>query len=296
MLKPEEVLNKRILISPLNWGWGHVARCIPLIAQLQGRGNRIYIACTKEQKTVFQEYLNEIEYLDHEGYPFRFGGKGHFVWDMLRVGRDLKKRLKTEELQVEKIIHEHRVDLVISDHRYGFRSSRVPSIFITHQVNLPLPFWLFTVQRKHRSLMQGFDTWWIMDFADHRLAGKLSASIDPKAVYIGPYSRFTLYAPQELKNTAAGRIIIGSGPKVYAEQFLAQNKLDEASGTGATGISKKWCELDQEILNAESLVTRSGYSTIMDLYFLRKGAELSPTPGQAEQIYLFELHGKNPSF
>ena len=48
------------------------------------------------------------------------------------------------------------------------------------------------------------------------------------------------------------------------------------------------------ILGSDVIVTRSGYSTIMDLAVLGKRAILIPTPGQTEQEYLarrFEEQG-----
>jgi predicted glycosyltransferase len=44
--------------------------------------------------------------------------------------------------------------------------------------------------------------------------------------------------------------------------------------------------LSKAIRNAEVIVCRSGYSTLMDLYALNRKAYLLPTPGQREQIYL----------
>jgi UDP-N-acetylglucosamine transferase subunit ALG13 len=45
-------------------------------------------------------------------------------------------------------------------------------------------------------------------------------------------------------------------------------------------------ELQEAILQAEVVVSRSGYSTVMDLATLRKKSILIPTPGQTEQEYL----------
>ena len=52
-------------------------------------------------------------------------------------------------------------------------------------------------------------------------------------------------------------------------------------------------ELNQKILQSRYIVCRSGYSTLMDLYILRKSALIIPTPGQTEQEYLSKyLDGK----
>ena len=45
-------------------------------------------------------------------------------------------------------------------------------------------------------------------------------------------------------------------------------------------------ELNQAIEESRIVITRSGYSTVMDLVKLGKQAILIPTPGQTEQEYL----------
>jgi UDP-N-acetylglucosamine transferase subunit ALG13 len=49
-------------------------------------------------------------------------------------------------------------------------------------------------------------------------------------------------------------------------------------------------ELQENILKADKIICRSGYSSIMDLYALGKlqNATLIPTTGQTEQEYLAE--------
>jgi predicted glycosyltransferase len=53
-------------------------------------------------------------------------------------------------------------------------------------------------------------------------------------------------------------------------------------------------ELNKKILQSRYLVCRSGYSTLMDLFILKKSATIIPTPGQTEQEYLSKyLDGKH---
>ena len=52
-------------------------------------------------------------------------------------------------------------------------------------------------------------------------------------------------------------------------------------------------EMKEMIYGSESIISRSGYTTIMDLVSLNCSALLIPTPGQTEQEYLAEyLSGK----
>ena len=53
----------------------------------------------------------------------------------------------------------------------------------------------------------------------------------------------------------------------------------------------------EELLNRSRIVVaRSGYSTIMDLFSLRKRGFLIPTPGQLEQEYLADYHMRRRTF
>ena len=45
-------------------------------------------------------------------------------------------------------------------------------------------------------------------------------------------------------------------------------------------------QMNQAILQSSLIISRSGYTTIMDLVKLKKKAILIPTPGQGEQEYL----------
>jgi uncharacterized protein (TIGR00661 family) len=48
-------------------------------------------------------------------------------------------------------------------------------------------------------------------------------------------------------------------------------------------------ELQAEVASAELIISRSGYSTVMDLAAMGKKAVFVPTPGQTEQEYLAKL-------
>jgi len=91
-MSPSDLYGKTILISPLNWGMGHVSRCIPLIKKLKDQNNCIIIACNKNQQVVFESYFNTgLVFIDHEGYPFYFKGRGNFISDTIFNFKELKK-------------------------------------------------------------------------------------------------------------------------------------------------------------------------------------------------------------
>ena len=297
-MKLKEIQNSRILLSPLNWGMGHVSRCIGLINELQHSQNKVIIACDDEQKEVFNSYFNDLEFISHKGYPFKFKGKGNFSWDLMKCGRNLLKRHQLERKEVERMVEEYQIDLVVSDHRYGFRSKKVKSILVTHQLCLPVLWFEFPIQFVHTKLLRKFDRIWVMDFPDSRLAGRLSRNEDLHIVdYVGPFSRFQLY---EIPNDKTiEEVLIASGPKIYAQQFIDKtieeirpNQLRVIGNSDLSipwkieHISGNWKERDEVILKAKKIISRSGYTTLMDLHYLGISAELIATPGQREQVYL----------
>ncbi|MFT5858455.1 MAG: hypothetical protein ACI865_000543 [Flavobacteriaceae bacterium] len=300
----ETVVNKRILLSPLNWGMGHVSRCIGLIDALQSNGNTIVVACSEDQRSIFGQYFEDLTFTEHAGYPFNFKGKGNFGLDLLNKSSSLFKRLKQERKEVEAFVVEYKIDLVLSDHRYGFRSTEVPSIFVTHQVNLPVRLHERMVSVIHGSYLSKYDYIWVMDNANSDLAGKLSTSRRRNVSYIGPFSRFSRYLERPEKKFK--HVLIASGPNIYAQQLVDEVLANDQFGKGLVvihngelsipddikALSGNWKEQDQVIMQARHLISRSGYSTIMDSTVLDTEATLIPTKGQREQEYLAELFFK----
>ncbi|XOV68899.1 MAG: hypothetical protein ACFHU9_06880 [Fluviicola sp.] len=297
-MQPEAIHNNRVLLSPLNWGMGHVSRSIGLVDQLLKQGNDLILACDAEQSSIYKIYFPSVTYVLHEGYPFKFQGKGNFAWDLTRNMRSLRSRLQLEMAETKRLVEKFHIDVVLSDHRYGFFDEVVPSIFITHQYHLPVPRLQSIADRWHKKHMQPFSDIWILDYSDSRLSGRLSADTrDDRVVYIGPYSRFSSYKTSGEKHLE--NIIVASGPKVYAQQFVDEMVRKHPNAvlicsndihvpTSIKTISNNWKEQDQAILGAKRLISRSGYSTVMDLEFLKIPALLYPTPGQTEQIYLHD--------
>lgn len=314
-----DVFNKTLLFSPLNWGWGHCTRSIALLNKLQSQGNQVWIATNPKFQSVYEEYLNGVQFLSIEDYPFQFGNKGNFLWDLLLGVNGLKKIYKKEFRQVEEWVETLGVDLVLSDHRLGFRSRKVKSVLVSHQLNLSHPFFAFALNNIHRSLLKRFDEIWVPDDSERSLSGTLSKSnLSIPIKYIGCLSRFQLLNEEEkeTKMVDGSDLLVVSGPEPHAynlydlvtRQYLDSQKelkivyVNLAATARKTACNLKhlelssWKDLDVEISNARKVISRSGYSTIMDLTVLKKPSVLIPTPGQGEQIYLATRHKKSPHF
>ena len=199
------------------------------------------------------------------------------------------------------MVLDHTIDFVISDHRYGFISDEVPSVFMTHQVNLPVKWYEKGVGVLHRKLMKQFTFIWVLDDEKSTLAGKLSANCPENGSYVGPYSRFSIYTDAVEKQI--DHLLVASGPKVYAEELIHRvlegkevyPSLTIAHSTsvkipdGVNEVSGSWKEKDAVIRSARTILSRSGYSTLMDCSVLNAEGIFIPTKGQAEQEYLAEL-------
>lgn len=309
-MRPEDLKEQRILLSPLNWGMGHVSRCISLIHQLLEQKNTVFIACSSDQERVFAAYFSTIQFINHDDYPFSFKGFGNFELDLLKRFYPLMKRFQREKKEVDLLVNSYSIDCIISDHRYGFRTTNCHSIFLTHQLNLPVAWYGSWINRLHKHLIQRFNSVWIMDTANSTFAGKLSHLGKFKNVdFIGVYSRFSLSAPEE---KTLPFVVIISGPEPYSKQFFDEQFLIAQKRTEKTVIitpkhyslptknlahieivvATDWKQTDIIISRAKKVISRAGYSTIMDIEILQIEAELSATPGQKEQEYLQNKHLK----
>lgn len=285
------------MISVLNWGFGHVSRSIGLIRQLQGQGNEVIFAGDEQQAVIIKQYFPDLKVIEHEGYPFNFRGKGRFAVDLFLSLPRLVKQFTKEKNRAEEIVQREKPDLLISDHRYGFRSDIVPSVFVTHQLQLPIEWYQSAMQLWHKNLINRFETVWVMDTKERKLAGKLSASRGyDNVLYIGPYSRFM--DGTETGDKTVDTVLIASGPDIYAQQLV---DLYAKPGVivvcadsirtpeGVARFSGDWLKQDELIRSAKHIISRSGYSTIMDAQFLDASFKIIPTPGQREQEYLSSL-------
>lgn len=308
----DTIKSARILLSPLNWGLGHVTRTIPIIKRLIANNNKIYICCDENQEQFYRDYFPDIWYISHKGYPFKFKGTGKWTFDLVKNISSLHGFFKEEKRRVEALVEKFNIDLVIADQRFGFISKHVKSVIISHQLNLPVSNSNFIAKLWNRKLLKAFDEIWIPDTSDQSFSGVLSSGKYKCKQFIGLCSRFSVDELQK-KEIQFQYLAIVSGPAPYNQQFL--NRLLKTLGKkegksviiapkelGGLTVNNKNIKLisaptHQEFIEliqaSQTIISRSGYSTLMDLAVLQKEAILIPTPGQNEQLYLAELHKKN---
>ncbi|WGD35534.1 glycosyltransferase [Olleya sp. YS] len=301
-------MKKRILVAPLNWGIGHATRCIPIINGLLDEGFDPIIASDGEALQLLKKEFKDLIFVELPSYNIRYSKtKSAFKWLLFLQLPKIRKAINREHKLVRKIIHDYAIEGIISDNRLGVYSSKVPSVFTTHQLTVlsgnTTKFSTFL----HTCYIKKFNECWVPDFeGEPNLSGKLSHNFKSKELtikYIGALSRL-----KKTETKPKNRfMVLLSGPEPQ-RSILEERLLDELKVLPGLIIFVRGKieveqvivnqppfaiynfmeaeELQKHINNSDIIISRSGYTTIMDLAKLGKQAFFIPTPGQFEQEYL----------
>ena len=295
-------MAEKIIVAPLNWGLGHASRCVPIIHFLLANKYTPVLASDGNALTFLRKEFPLLESLELPSYNITYAK--NLKWNLFRQIPKVLKAVRKEEKIIHSFITQNKdVVGIISDNRFGVRSKKIPSVYITHQANVLSGFTTFITSKIHKRIIKKFDECWIPDVKNNDYSGKLSKVKGSKFKFIGLLSRFQ----QENLPTKNEILIVLSGiesqrvslEKKLIETFtnsskkimLIQGKIEEKQQKKVKGnltiynylLSE---DLQREINQSELIICRSGYSSIMDLAILGKKAILIPTPGQTEQEYL----------
>jgi len=317
--------NMRILVVPLNWGLGHATRMVPVIRELLYLGADVIAGGSLAHQKLFREEIRNIETINFPCLTIRLPGKKSQVFSLIMQLPIFLFQIIREHRFLKKLIRQRHIDIVISDNCYGLWNRSIYSVFITHQLHIRLPsgirFLEGFVNQVNTFLIRKFDECWVPDVAEHNgFAGKLShtSKAIPNIHYVGVLSRFmTMGRAQVHRNKKAGKklLFIISGPEKQRSDFenIIREELHHLpEGWDFTVIrglplttgenDDLWLphagsrKLHELIVEADAIVCRAGYSTIMDLLTLGRTAILVPTPGQTEQEYLASYLSKKRYF
>ncbi|MCW3083324.1 MAG: hypothetical protein JWP12_690 [Bacteroidetes bacterium] len=303
---------KRILICPLDWGLGHATRCIPIIRLLIQKKAEIFIAADGRPLELLKQEFPQLTFIPFKGYEINYPRSGSMAFKMLLAVPGILKKIKREHLELQQIIDTHKIDIVISDNRYGCWNKNIKSIFITHQLMIKTPFFEKTAHAKILNYIRNYNECWIPDTAgSENLSGDLSHKyvLQKNTYFIGNLSRFK--KPDAVNDNFKYDVMaIVSGPEpqrsIFENSLLQQFNTTDLKTLLVSGLPEgkknpeirsnvtivshlNATEMQAAILNSKIIIARSGYSTIMDLAALGKKAVFVPTPGQTEQEYLAEL-------
>lgn len=312
MFPEEKDLSKpRILVAPLDWGLGHATRCIPVIYELIDQGADVWLAGEGAQEELLRREFPDLNFLRLKGYRVKYGrNPGGILRQLIFQIPGILRNIRQEHNWLQKAANQYSFDAVISDNRFGFYHNQIPSVFITHQLKIKSP-WHWSeklIQKKNYRYVKSFSECWVPDLKDDdNLAGDLShPEFLPQLPlkYIGVLSRLKPM-PQEVKKKHLFISLSGPEPQRTMLEDMIVNQVSHYNGTAiiVRGLPKGQTiipstndiqfhhhltasEYNLEIEKADYVISRSGYSTVMDIASLGKKSILIPTPGQPEQEYL----------
>lgn len=318
-----------ILVCPLDWGIGHATRCVPVIRELLKQNARVTIGADNRPLAFLKQEFPELQQIQFPGYKFSYPGNSNMAMKMALQAPVILNGIRKERINLKNIIRQYNIHGVISDNRFGLTSDYIPSVFISHQLAIKVPYYLTFIgpllNKINRGYIADFKECWIPDVeSEPNLSGELSHlnPLPQNSYFIGPLSRFAYYQAgsrlhDQLKKEHYDILVILSGPE--PQRSVLENLLIrqlKATGYKAAIISGKpeikgsmdtqnqitiFPHLETEklyrlIQSAKFIISRPGYSTVMDLAVSGKKAIFIPTPGQTEQEYLAHYYLKKKWF
>jgi hypothetical protein len=356
--------RKKILISPLNWGFGHAGRMLTLAQALKGRGQEVIFGADIKLIPLLQNEMPGTKVVSIPGVRIRYS---RFLPQYLCIFLQLPHIISAsvrEHAILRKIAASLEPDIIISDSRFGLFHREIFSVYITHQLRIVFPPFLRFLERPgawlHRRIIRRFDLCLIPDYPGPvNLSGRLSHDVrlPDKVCYMGPLSRFlkalpatddilrvdppaddTVKADPVIENILRVDAAIDdtlrvdpviddilrvdpvtdktpkmdppycclilSGPEPQRSLLLkkvaaAVKNMPLAVLTatplppdctifpGVTVFTGPGIRTMISLISgSEVVITRAGYTSVMELASLGRGAVLIPTPGQTEQEYL----------
>jgi uncharacterized protein (TIGR00661 family) len=311
-----------IVYGVCSWGLGHATRSLPVIRKLIKENNKLTIISNGRTLELLKKELgDDLDYYDIPDYPMllsensrQFMAKSFVYWPMFI------KRMESGLQKLKKILEKIKCDKIISDGRYDTYSRKIPSFLISHQIRIMNPLRIEMFERGSEIFnlffFKRFVGVIVPDYKEDDLSGDLSHNLhridENNLHYVGVLSDFK----KKKTNKNIDYLISLSGPE--PQRTLLENKLlsqiDNLSGKIVVTLGKieKQDKFNKKNIQTFSflnkneridflnrtkiVVSRSGYSTIMDLAVIGTKALMVPTPGQVEQEYLGQYHNKKGTF
>jgi UDP-N-acetylglucosamine transferase subunit ALG13 len=317
-------LARRVLFAVHDWGLGHAARSLVLIRALIERGDEVTVLMEPSagMQLLRSELAGTCAFYPHRDIPKPFSRWPAVFY--LRMSASMPwvwAHFKLEHRLTEKLVRERGFDLVISDSRFGIWSHAAPSYCIFHSLRQIIPGRLAWMERLvewgQRGLLKHYAKILIPDAAEN---GGLSGDLghypalgwgEGRLVYMGPLADvarpglaedidyfFSVSGIEPQRGLLEKRVLTAL-PELVGKRIVVTlgdparaGERKEVAGATVYGYLDR--KTQAEMLNrARIIVTRSGYTTLMELAVLGKRALFIPTPGQSEQEYLARFHRDN---
>jgi uncharacterized protein (TIGR00661 family) len=305
-----------IVYGVCSWGLGHATRSLPLIRKLISEDHNLTIITSgRTLKLLQREIKDDAQYMDVPDYPILISEDAKRVMvKSLVYWPSFIRRMQVGLAILTKLLQRKNYDMILSDGRYDMYNKKIPSFFISHQMRIMNPLRIKFLETAselfNHFFFKRFYGVLVPDYRQDDLSGDLSHNLklldENRLHYVGILSDFK----RRKTKKDIDYLVSLSGPelqrKILEKKLLSQLEglkgkivvtLGKAEATHQKSddnirvysyLSK---EKREEILNRTKLViSRSGYSTIMDLAVINTKALMIPTPGQIEQQYLAEYN------
>src|SRR5690606_34152186 len=139
-------------------------RCIPIIRSLLAEGFDVIIASDGSALHLLQKEFPKLRYFELPPYRIKYPSYGiFFKWKMLLRLPHFYTTMIAEKRVIRKIVAEETISGIISDGRFGARASEIPSVYITHQLNVLSGSTTFLSRKFHQKIIKKFDECWVPD-------------------------------------------------------------------------------------------------------------------------------------
>jgi len=301
----------RILWAVCGWGLGHATRSLPVLRRLAAEHELVVYAEGAAAALLAVELGDRVRFVPAVPYPNIFGGRA-LALHFFRRAPALVRAMRAEHADVERLVVTERIDRIVSDSRWGASSRRVPSFFISHHLKQLAPRGLRAAERlteavTWRAIHGRFRRILVPDVAaggglSGRLAHDLHFYAPDELRYVGLLSDVTpqpiaddidtlvaLSGPEPSRSELEARLLPGlgrlRGRTVVLRGTPGRDLPWPLPGVEAHPHARKPAR-DRLFSAARVIVSRSGYSTVMDAARVGARALFIPMRGQTEQTYL----------
>lgn len=304
----------KVFYAVLNMGLGHAARSLPLIREFLRRGWEVLLGSNGRALEFLKLELPDTPFRVTPDYRIEYTRCRCLLLPKLAAQMPgLLQTIREEQRCCEKIVSEFSPDLIISDHCYGMYHRQAPSYFISHQIYFAMPAGMGFLApwgaRFNTRFHQNYRNVIIPDLPDGPgglLSGEMSRLPPGSAeryTYGGILSSITRQECSELldmlvsvsgpepQRTLLEQKILQQIESVPGKKVVVLGKSEASRALRETPDLRVYTHLPRREMNrlfncADLIVSRPGYSTLMELAELGKKALLIPTPGQTEQASL----------
>jgi len=284
----------KVIYGVCSWGLGHATRSLPIIRKLIHEENDVTIISNGRSLQLLQRELGETaQYLDIPDYPLLISNNAsQLIAKSLIYWPLFVKRIQAGLAKVTKMVNHGQYDLIFSDGRYDIYNTKIPSFFISHQIRIMNPlritFLEWGSELFNKFFFKRFCGVLVPDNRDNNLSGDLSHNLkiidEEKLFYVGVLSDFK--KKEQVKNIEYFISLSGPEPQRTLLEKKIFSQITQLRGNivitlGKTEEQKEVIQdniqiysfltkENREILmnRAKMVISRSGYSTIMDLAIL----------------------------